>query len=135
MSFNTLLPNQCVSFNNLQDAVNQNLFIALQSIPVSTEQITKQNFEDYVLNFGAVEQYPPYVNTPQNQLVVKENIALYGSASLVPNYGITFISLSYTDFTTTSPVGLWTLPESSTQNVQYYNVGILGNYFLPVLLI
>jgi hypothetical protein len=134
MSFNTLLPNQCVSFNNLQDAVNQNLFIALQAIPESNEQITKQNFEDYVLNFGAANQYPPYVNTPQNQLVVKENIALYGSASLVPNYGITFVSISYTDFTYTSPVGLWTLPESSTQNVQYYNVGIV-DYLGPLLFV
>jgi len=137
MSFNTLLPNQCVSFNNLQDACNQYLFIAAQSIPVSTEQITKQDFESLVLVTGsAFSQYPPYVNTAQNQLVVKENIALYGSASLVPNYGITFISISYTDFTITSPVGLWTLPESSTQSVQFYGVGIIGsNYFLPVLLV
>jgi len=135
MSFNTLLPNQCVSFNNLQDACNQYLFIAAQSIPVSTEQITKQDFESLVLVTGsAFSQYPPYVNTAQNQLVVKENIALYGSASLVPNYGITFISLSYTDFTNFSPVGLWTLPESSTQSVQYYGVGILG-YLGPYLLV
>ena len=137
MSFNTLLPNQCVSFNNLQDAVNNYLFIPnyLQPIPVSTEQITKQDFESLVLTTGsAFSQYPPYVNTAQNQLVVKENIALYGSASLFPNYGITFISLSYTDFTTTSPVGLWTLPASSSQNVQYYGVGILGaEIFLPLL--
>ena len=131
MSFNTLLPNQCVSFNNLQDACDQYLFLPnfSQPIPVSTEQITKQDFESLIFTTGsAFSQYPPYVNTAQNQLVIKENIALYGSASLVPNYGITFISLSYTDFTYFSPVGLWTLPESSTQNVQYYNVGILGNF-------
>ena len=127
MSFNTLLPNQCVSFNNLQDACDQYLFLPnfSQPIPVSTEQITKQDFESLIFTTGsAFSQYPPYVNTAQNQLVIKENIALYGSASLIPNYGITFISLSYTDFTYFSPVGLWTLPESSTQNVQYYAVGI-----------
>jgi photosystem II stability/assembly factor-like uncharacterized protein len=127
MSWNTLLPNQCISFNNLQDACNTGLFLFSQPIPVSTEQITKQNFEDYILVPTSVSQYPPFVNKSQNQLVVKEDIALYGNATLVPNYGISFTGIYYTDFTTQIPVGFWSLPASSTQTVQYYSTGIVNS--------
>ena len=121
MSWNTLLPNQCISFNNLQDACNQLLFFNSQSIPVSTEQITKQDFEDYILVPTSVSQYPPYVNKTQNQLIVKSNVALYGDATLVPNYGISFTGIYYYDFANQVPVGLWSLPASSTQTSQYYS--------------
>jgi hypothetical protein len=133
MSWNTLLPNQCISFNNLQDACNTGLFLFSQPIPVSTEQITKQNFEDYILVPTSVSQYPPFVNKSQNQLVVKEDIALYGDATLVPNYGISFTGIYYTDFTYQSPVGLWSLPASSTQISQYYSD--FGGLFYPYLYI
>ena len=133
MSWNTLLPNQCISFNNLQDACNTGLFLFTQPIPVSTEQITKQNFEDYILVPTSVSQYPPFVNKSQNQLVVKEDIALYGDATLVPNYGISFTGIYYTDFTYQSPVGLWSLPASSTQISQYYSD--FGGLFYPYLYI
>lgn len=133
MSWNTLLPNQCISFNNLQDACNIGLFLFSQPIPVSTEQITKQNFEDYILVPTSVSQYPPFVNKSQNQLVVKEDIALYGNATLVPNYGISFTGIYYTDFTNQSPVGIWSLPASSTQISQYYSE--FGGLFYPYLYI
>ena len=90
MGWNTLLPNQCISFNNLQDGCNLGLFLYTQPIPVSTQQITKQDFEDYILVPASVTNYPPFANKPQNQLVVKDNVALYGDATLVPNYGISF---------------------------------------------
>ena len=121
MSWNTLLPNQCISFNNLQDACNTGLFFSSQPIPVSTEQITKQNFEDYILVPGSVSNYPPFANKPQNQLVVKDDIALYGDATLVPNYGISFTGVYYYDFASQIPVGIWSLPASSTQTSQYYS--------------
>ena len=121
MSWNTLLPNQCISFNNLQDACNTGLFFSSQPIPVSTEQITKQDFEDYILVPGSVTNYPPYVNKSQNQLIVKSNVALYGDATLVPNYGISFTGVYYYDFAYTVPVGIWSLPASSTQTSQYYS--------------
>ena len=133
MSWNTLLPNQCISFNNLQDACNIGLFLFSQPIPVSNEQITKQNFEDYIIVPPSVSQYPPFVNKPQNQLVVKEDIALYGDATLVPNYGISFTGIYYTDFTYQSPVGIWSLPASSTQTSQYYSE--FGGLFYPYLYI
>ena len=121
MSWNTLLPNQGISFNNLQDACNTGLFISSQPIPVSNEQITKQNFEDYILVPSSVTNYPPFVNKPQNQLVVKDNVALYGDATLFPNYGISFTGIYYTNFSTQTPVGVWSLPASSTQATQYYS--------------
>ena len=133
MSWNTLLPNQCISFNNLQDACNTGLFFYSQPIPVSNEQITKQDFEDYIIVPTSVSQYPPFVNKSQNQLVVKDNIALYGGATLVPNYGISFTGIYYTDFTYQSPVGIWSLPASSTQTSQYYSE--FGSLFYPYLYI
>jgi hypothetical protein len=133
MSWNTLLSNQCISFNNLQDAVNQLFFFSTQPIPVSTEQITKQDFEDYILVPASVSNYPPFVNKSQNQLVVKDNIALYGDATLVPNYGISFTGISYYDFSTQIPVGLWSLPASSNQTTQYYSsFGVSGFSYLYI---
>ena len=121
MSWNTLLPNQCISFNNLQDACNTGLFFFSQPIPVSNEQITKQDFEDYIVVPSSVSEYPPFANKSQNQLIVKDNVALYGGATLVPNYGISFTGIYYYDFTYQVPVGLWSLPASSTQTSQYYS--------------
>lgn len=133
MSWNTLLPNQCISFNNLQDACNTGLFFYSQPIPVSNEQITKQDFEDYIIVPTSVSQYPPFVNKSQNQLVVKDNIALYGGATLVPNYGISFTGVYYYDLTYQVPVGLWSLPASSTQTSQYYSeFGSLSSPYLYI---
>lgn len=133
MSWNTLLPNQCISFNNLQDACNTGLFFYTQPIPVSTQQITKQDFEDYILVPDSVTNYPPFANKPQNQLVVKDNVALYGDATLFPNYGISFTGISYYDFSTQIPTGIWSFPASSTQNSQYYsNFGLSGFPYLYI---
>jgi len=133
MSWNTLLPNQCISFNNLQDACNQLFFLSTQPIPVSTEQITKQDFEDYILVPDSVANYPAFVNKTQNQLVVKSDVAIFGDAILTPNYGISFTGISYYDFSTQIPVGIWSLPASSTQNTEYYySFGVSGFNLLYV---
>ena len=133
MGWNTLLPNQCISFNNLQDGCNLGLFFYTQPIPVSTQQITKQDFEDYILVPASVTNYPPFANKPQNQLVVKDNVALYGDATLFPNYGISFTGISYYDFSTQIPVGIWSLPTSSTQTTQYYSsFGVSGFSYLYI---
>ena len=133
MSWNTLLPNQCISFNNLQDACNQFFFLSTQPIPVSTEQITKQDFEDYILVPDSVANYPAFVNKTQNQLVVKSDVAIFGDAILTPNYGISFTGISYYDFSTQIPVGIWSLPASSTQNTQYYySFGVSGFPYLYI---
>jgi len=133
MGWNTLLPNQCISFNNLQDACNQFFFLSTQPIPVSTEQITKQDFEDYILVPDSVANYPAFVNKTQNQLVVKSDVAIFGDAILTPNYGISFTGISYYDFSTQIPVGIWSLPASSTQNTEYYySFGVSGFNLLYV---
>jgi hypothetical protein len=67
MSWAGLASNECVSCNNLQDAVNTSVFVLKNAIPVSTKQITKIEAENYV-----------YINTitgkASNQLVVKSNL-------------------------------------------------------------
>lgn len=71
MSWAGLANNQCVSFNNLQDAVNNGFFTALASIPVSTEQITKTDASTYV---NVDTSYGPYAAKASNQLVVKSDL-------------------------------------------------------------
>ena len=55
MSFASIADNQCVSCNNLQDAtVNPPFYLVAypsNPIPVSTKQITKQEFEDFCKGF------------------------------------------------------------------------------------
>ncbi len=133
MSWNSLANNQCISFNNLQDACNQLLFFSTQPIPSSDFQITKQNFQDYILVPDSVSNYPPFVNKAQNQLVVKSDIEVYGNATLVPNYGIYFTGLDYYDFSTQIPTGLFTYPVTSTTTTQYYSsFGLSGFSYLYV---
>lgn len=133
MSWSGLANNQCISFNNLQDACNLGLFFSTQSIPVSNEQITKQDFQDYILVPDSVSNYPAFVNKTQNQLVVKSDIAIYGTATLVPNYGIYFMGIDYYNFAYQIPTGLFTYPVYSTTTTQYYySFGTTGYSYLYI---
>ena len=71
MSWAALASNQCISFNNLQNAVNTGVFTLKNTIPVSTEQITKAD-ADYYVNINT--SYGPYAAKASNQLVVKSNL-------------------------------------------------------------
>jgi hypothetical protein len=71
MSWAGIANNQCVSFNNLQDAVTTGVFTLKNTIPVSTEQITKADADYYVYIDTA---YGPYASKASNQLVVKSNL-------------------------------------------------------------
>jgi hypothetical protein len=71
MSWAGISSNQCVSFNNLQDAVNTGVFTLKNSIPASSEQITKAD-ADYYVNINT--SYGPYASKASNQLVVKSNL-------------------------------------------------------------
>jgi hypothetical protein len=71
MSWATLANNQTVSFNNLQNAVNNGVFTAKTAIPVSNEQITKADADTYV-NINT--SFGPYAAKASNQLVVKSNL-------------------------------------------------------------
>lgn len=71
MAWDNLASNQTVSFNNLQNAVNQGYFVPKTSIPASNEQITKADADAKVyLNTS----YSPFANKASNQLVVKSNL-------------------------------------------------------------
>lgn len=71
MSWAALANNQCISFNNLQNAVTTGVFTLKNTIPVSTEQITKANADFYV-NINTA--FAPYAAKASNQLVVKSNL-------------------------------------------------------------
>lgn len=71
MSWVGLANNQTVSFNNLQNAVNNGVFTAKTSIPASNEQITKADANTYV-NINT--SYAPYAAKASNQLVVKSDL-------------------------------------------------------------
>jgi hypothetical protein len=99
MSFASIANNQCVSCNNLQDAITNAPFYApaypSNPVPVSTKQITKQEFEDYILaplsiSYPTIAQYPPFANKLPNQLVVKGDIYFTGTITMEPAYGIYF---------------------------------------------
>jgi hypothetical protein len=71
MSWASLASNQTISFNNLQNAVNNGVFTAKTAIPVSNEQITKADANTYV-NINT--SFGPYAAKASNQLVVKSNL-------------------------------------------------------------
>lgn len=81
MSWASLANNRTVSFNNLQNAVNTNVFLIKTAIPVSTEQITKADADTYVY---IDTSYGPYAAKSSNQLVVKSDLQA----------SVTFIGLS-----------------------------------------
>lgn len=115
MSWASIANNQCISFNNLQDAVNNGIFTAIASIPVSGEQITKSAAAASIIIPNP--NYPPYALKSNNQLIVKEDIYNTGDVILSPQYGMYFdsISVSGTGFPTFS------YPVTNTQTVQYVN--------------
>ena len=71
MSWAGIASNQCVSFNNLQDAVNTSVFTLKNTIPVSLKQITKLEAGFYV---NIDQGFAPYAGKTSNQLVVKSNL-------------------------------------------------------------
>jgi len=92
MSFLGLANNQCISFNNLQDAVNNGIFTAIASIPVSGEQITKSAAAADIIIPNP--DYPPYANKTNNQLLVKADIYNLGNFILDAQYGMRFTNMT-----------------------------------------
>lgn len=78
MSWVGIASNQCVSLNNLQNAVDTSVFTLKNTIPAGTKQITKAEAAYYVnINQG----YAPYAAKTSNQLVVKSNLQACTSLS------------------------------------------------------
>lgn len=69
MPWSTIATNQCVSLNNLRDAIANGIFIAISSVPSGTKQITKTEALAYV-----DIQTSPLASKASNQLVVKSNL-------------------------------------------------------------
>jgi hypothetical protein len=114
MSWAGIANNQCVSRNNLQDAVNNGVFTLKNTIPAGTRQITKAEANNYV-NLNTA--YPPYADKTFNQLVVKSN--LQGCINLPYSYTL------YCDYSDdASVVGLST---SSAACSETYGITVYSN--------
>ena len=135
MSWAGLANNQTISFNNLQNAVNTNVFVAKTSIPVSNEQITKADADTYVY---IDTSYAPYAAKSSNQLVVKSDlIPSVFSLGLGPGYD-TIAGTCNPPFTTTQTgtysgtLGVGTVVNgvSVTGNFDYFLIvsSYLGQY-------
>lgn len=71
MSWAGISSNQCVSLDNLKDAVATGVFVQKNTIPTGTKQITKTEAEYYV-NINTIS------GKSGNQLVVKSNLIASG---------------------------------------------------------
>lgn len=107
MPWNTLLPTQAVTFNNLQDAVTTGVFTQKISIPVSVECITKTDANTYV-NINT--SYPSYAAKASNQLVVKQDLV-----SSSPTNTVIYVAST----------GLYPLSGSAFTS----STGVITNYF------
>lgn len=83
MAWNDVASNQTVSFANLKNAVDTDIFISKTTQSTSNEQITKADANTYAY---IDTSYAPYASKSSNQLVVKSDLrggfTVYGS-----NYG------------------------------------------------
>jgi hypothetical protein len=114
MSWAGISSNQCVSRNNLQDAVNTGVFILKNTIPAGTRQITKAEANNYVELDTA---YAPYAAKAFNQLVVKSN--------LIPCATLPYSYTLYCDYSDdASVVGLST---SSAACSETYGITVYSN--------
>ena len=115
MSWSSLANNQTISYNNLQDAVNNGVFTLVSAISASTRLGTKSYVAAHVSGFSTT--YPPYANKSSNQLLVKGDIYNPGNFILDAQYGMYFTSM------TGSVGGLPTFsyPVTGVNTTQTYN--------------
>lgn len=78
MSWAGIANNQCVSLDNLKDAVATGVFTQLTTIPTGTEQITKLDAVTYVSINTSSE---PLASKSNNQLVVKGDLIPTGATT------------------------------------------------------
>lgn len=129
MSWSSLANNQTISFNNLQNAVNNGIFSAKTSIPVSTEQITKNDANIYV-NINT--SFPPYAAKSSNQLVVKSD--LQATLNVVFTSGIIWFGIANNQ-TTSSPIQLLVGWNDSNDDGRIYRSTDYGSTYASVLTI
>ena len=121
MSFTGLAYNQAVSYNNLQDAVNNGIFTLVSSIPATNQESTKSFVASHVSGFNP--NYPPYAVKASNQLIVQQDIYQPGNFILDAQYGMSFTSMSGSvGLPTFSPA--FTYPVTGSNTTSQYNGAI-----------
>jgi|694.fasta_scaffold48672_2 uncharacterized delta-60 repeat protein len=129
MAWDNLISNQTISFSNLANAVNTQVFTQKIPIPTTSEQITKTDANTYV-NINTA--YTPYSNKSSNQLVVQSNLQQttfcaenggFGngspSAILVLNNQTILVGGSFDYYSGTSAYGLVNLYQGGVLNVNF----------------
>lgn len=116
MPWSSLATNQCVSLNNLRDAVANGVFIAISAIPASDKEITKTEALAYV-----DIQTSPLSSKASNQLVVKNNL----NAKV---YTYNRYDLNLTTCTTSNPIPVW-----SYLNIPYGSYKINNTYIYQII--
>ena len=116
MSWAGIASNQCVSLNNLRDAIANNIFIAKTAVPAGTKQITKTEALAYV-----DIQTAPLASKASNQLVVKNNL----NATV---YTYNRYDLNLTTCVPTNPQPVW-----SNYNIPYGSYTINGLYVYQIV--
>lgn len=92
MSWAGLFNNQAISCNNLQNAVNTNVFTAKTTIPATDKCITKTEANTYVNIWTG---YPSYASKASNQLVVKQDLVALALTEVRINDTISINSTTY----------------------------------------
>ena len=100
MPWNDLANNQTVSFTNLKDAVDLGYFAPKTSIPISNEQVTKDDVNTYV---WVNTLFGPFASKAGNQLVVKSNLECINL--VINSIGLLWSGIANNE-TTSSPVQL-----------------------------
>ena len=116
MSWSGIASNQCVSLDNLRDAIANNIFIAKTTVPAGTKQITKTEALAYV-----DIQTAPLASKASNQLVVKNNL----NAAV---YTYNRYDLNLTTCSTSNPIPVW-----SYLNIPYGSYTINGTYIYQII--
>lgn len=116
MSWAGIASNQCVSLNNLRDAIANNIFIAKTTVPAGTKQITKTEALAYV-----DIQTAPLAGKASNQLVVKNNL----NAAV---YTYNRYDLNLTTCVTSNPIPAW-----SYYNIPYGSYTINNTYIYQII--
>jgi hypothetical protein len=127
MSWAGIANNQTISYNNLQDAVNNGIFTLNLAIAPTNQQCTKDYVSTHVSGFNP--NYPSYAAKSSNQLVVKSDLYNPGQFTLSPQYGMYFTGLTCTGaptftFNVTTQT---TLPYNTTIPAQTITVNLDGS--------
>lgn len=138
MAWGDLATNQTVSFNNLQSAVNTGIFAQLNSIPASSEQITKSDASYYVqISTG----YSPFQAKSSNQLVVQSDLqpAFTGSATWwyiaahPENYGWSSSSDACSNYTSGSATTIYWNTSLAVSNAFFVPIYVNPAYYYVVM--